>query len=53
MCIELYLKVLSIGFSWSTCVGFKDVSTKVLFKELPKDWSCERLIKTKLKSESR
>ena len=28
------------------------VMTKVLFKELPKDWSCERLIKTKSKSES-
>ena len=23
-CLELYLKVLSIGFSWSTCVGFKE-----------------------------
>ena len=23
-CHELYLKVLSIGFSWSTCVGFKE-----------------------------
>ena len=22
--LELYLKVLSIGFSWSTCVGFKE-----------------------------
>ena len=28
------------------------VMTKVLFKELPKDWWCERLIKTKSKSES-
>ena len=23
-CLELYLKVLSIGFSWSPCVGFKE-----------------------------
>ena len=23
-CLELYLKVVSIGFSWSTCVGFKE-----------------------------
>ena len=23
-CLELYLKVLSIGFSWSTCAGFKE-----------------------------
>ena len=23
-CLELYLKVLSIGFSWNTCVGFKE-----------------------------
>ena len=23
-CLDLYLKVLSIGFSWSPCVGFKE-----------------------------
>ena len=46
------MKDLSIGFSWSPFVGFKEVMTKVLFKELPKDWSFERLIKTKSKSES-
>jgi hypothetical protein len=41
-CIELYLKDLSIGFSWSPCVGFKGLWVdQGTIKELSKDWSCE------------
>ena len=41
-CLELYLKDLSIGFSWSPCVVSRSLWVdQCAIRELCKDWSCE------------
>ena len=51
-CLELYLKVLSIGFSWSTCVGFKEslCRPRCYSRNYPKigHVSCKHVLKKKI-----